>query len=90
MASKSAEYYRRNPEARAKKAVTDKKINARPEQIKKRVESNAKVRKYKRKNGCSPSSNGLDYDHAANKFISVKANRGRAGEGGRKYKRKQQ
>ncbi len=87
MASKSAEYYRRNPEARKKKAATDKKINARPEQIKKRVESNAKVRQYKRENGSSPSSKNLDYDHAANKFISVKANRGRAGEGGRKYKR---
>ena len=84
----SAEYYRKNPEARAKKAVTDKKINARPEQIKTRVESNAKVRQYKRKNGCSPASKNLDYDHAANKFISVKANRGKANEGGRKYKRK--
>ena len=84
---KSNDYYKSHPEARAKKAKVDKKINQRPEQIKKRVESNAKVRQYKRKNGCSPASKGLDYDHASNKMISVKANRGKANEGGRKYKR---
>jgi len=79
----STAYYRNNPAARAKKAATDKKINARPEQIKKRVESNGKVAQYKKKHGCKPSSKGMDYDHAKNKFVSVKANRGRKGEGGR-------
>lgn len=34
--SKSAKYYANNPAARRKKASTDKKINARPEQKKKR------------------------------------------------------
>jgi len=35
---RSAKYYRSNPEARRKKAATDKKVNARPEQRKKRSE----------------------------------------------------
>lgn len=41
----SADYYKNNPDARKKKAETDKKINARPEQVKKRVEANAARRK---------------------------------------------
>lgn len=45
--SSSTEYYRKNPKARKKKAVTDKKINARPEQVKKRVEANKARRKAK-------------------------------------------
>ena len=39
---KSAKYYRKNPKARKKKAATDKKINSRKSQIKKRVEANRK------------------------------------------------
>ena len=35
---RSTEYYRTHPEARKKKAETDKKINARPEQKAKRRE----------------------------------------------------
>ena len=35
---RSAKYYRSNPEARRKKAATDKKVNARPEQREKRSE----------------------------------------------------
>ena len=35
---RSAKYYRSNPEARRKKAATDKKVNARTEQRKKRSE----------------------------------------------------
>lgn len=81
--SKSAKYYAKNPEARKKKAATDKKINARPKQIKKRTESNkkraeAKKKGYKIKN--------MDYDHAVNRFVSSRVNRGRTGEGGRKKK----
>ena len=83
--SKSAKYYRDNPEARKKKAATDKKVNARPEQRKKRSESNT-ARARARKNGTNVR--GKDYDHATNSFVSSKANRGRKGEGGRKKKRK--
>lgn len=81
--SKSAKYYANNPAARKKKAATDKKINARPAQIKKRVESNAKVREAKKK---GISTKGKDYDHATNSFVKTSTNRGRAGEGGRKKK----
>ena len=46
---RSAKYYRENPEARAKKAATDKKINARPEQRAKRSELSIKRKKLKAK-----------------------------------------
>ena len=81
--SKSAQYYAKNPAARKRKGVTDKKINARPSQIKKRVESNAKVRDRKKS---GKSTKGMDYDHATNSFVKTSTNRGRAGEGGRKKK----
>lgn len=81
--SKSARYYAANPDARRKKAETDKKINERPNQIKKRTESNAKRREAKA-NG--QNVNGKDYDHSVNKFVKSSTNRGRAGEGGRKKK----
>jgi hypothetical protein len=81
--SKSAKYYASNPAARKKKAATDTKINARPEQKKKRAESNAKVRDRKKS---GKSTQGMDYDHATNSFVKTAANRGRAGEGGRKKK----
>lgn len=43
----STNYYRKNAAARKKKAATDKKINAKPEQVKKRVEANRARRKAK-------------------------------------------
>ena len=81
MPGKSASYYRKNPKARAKKAATDKKINKRPEQVKKRVEANRARRKAKA-NG--KNVKGKDYDHAVGKFVKTSTNRGRKGEGGRK------
>lgn len=79
--SRTAKYYRSNPTARKKKAATDKKINARPSQVKKRVESN-KARRDAEKRG--QNINGKDYDHAVGRFVKTKTNRGRAGEGGRR------
>ncbi len=79
----STAYYQNNPKARKKKQAYDKKLNSRKEQIKKRVESNRKVREYTKKNGHKPSSKGLDYDHKVNGFISVAANRGKKKEGNR-------
>ena len=79
----STEYYRKNAAARKKKAATDKKINSRPEQVKKRVESNAARRKAK---SAGKDIKGKDYDHAVGKFVKTSTNRGRAGEGGRKKK----
>lgn len=78
--SKSARYYANNPEARKKKAATDKKINARPEQKKKRVESN-KARRQAKKAG--KDVRGRDYDHAVGRFVKSSTNRGRRGEGNR-------
>tara|TARA_R110000796_G_scaffold14289_2_gene46610 strand:- start:3896 stop:4153 length:258 start_codon:yes stop_codon:yes gene_type:complete len=81
----STEYYRKNAAARKKKAATDKKINAKPAQIKKRVESNAARRKAK---AAGKDIKGKDYDHAVKKFVKTSTNRGRAGEGGRKKTKK--
>lgn len=81
MAARSTEYYRKNPDARKRKYRTDKKINARPEQKKKRVEANRARRRAKRK---GQNVKGKDYDHATKRFVSSKTNRGRKGEGGRK------
>lgn len=77
----STEYYRTHPAARRAKQRYDKKLNARPEQIKKRVESN-KARREAAKKGAKIK--GKDYDHSVNAFVSTKRNRGRAGEGGRR------
>lgn len=76
----SAEYYRKNKEAREKKAKYDSELNSRPEQIQKRVECN-KARRDAIKEG--KDIKGKDYDHKTKRFISVKANRGRKNEGGR-------
>lgn len=83
MTSKSAKYYRKNKSARDKKKVYDKTLNSRPEQIKKRVESNRARRKAK---AAGKDVKGKDYDHAVDKFVPTKVNRGRKGEGGRKKK----
>lgn len=82
--SKSAKYYRDNPGARKRKSATDKKINARKEQRKKRSQSNSKRRAARKK---GQNIKGKDYDHAVNRFVSSKKNRGRRGEGGRRKKK---
>lgn len=81
--SASAKYYASHPEARKKKAAYDTKLNQRPEQVKKRTESNKKVAEAKKK---GQNIQGKDYDHAVNRFVKSSTNRGRAGEGGRKKK----
>jgi len=81
----STAYYKKNAAARKKKAATDKKINARPEQKKKRAEANKKRREATKK---GKNIKGRDYDHATNRFVKSSTNRGRAGEGGRKKKKK--
>ena len=81
--SRSAKYYASNPKARKKKAATDKKINARPSQVKKRVEANKARRKAKK---ARKNIKGRDYDHKTRSFISSSKNRGKRGEGGRKKK----
>jgi len=83
--SSSAKYYRKNKSARDKKKAYDTELNSRPEQVKKRVESNRAVRKRK---DSGKSTKGLQYDHAVNAFVPSKVNQGRRGEGGRKKKYK--
>ena len=78
--SKSAKFYRENPESRKKKQAYDAKLNSKPSQIRKRVESNGKRREAKAK---GQDVRGKDYDHAVRRFVSVKTNRGRRGEGNR-------
>ena len=56
--SRSARYYRDNPDARRRKAKTDKKVNARPEQRKKRAE----LVKERRKRGIY-GKGGKDVSH---------------------------
>lgn len=61
--SKSAEYYRKNPKARAKKKKTDTKINKRPEQRKKRSELKTARNKLKKK---GVNLKGKDLAHTKN------------------------
>jgi hypothetical protein len=70
--SASAKYYASHPEARAKKAKTDKEINKRPEQVKKR-EANAKRREATAK---GQNIKGKDYSHGDKKFVDSSKNRG--------------
>ena len=71
--SRSAKYYRDNPEARKKKAATDKKINARPEQRKKRSELTTE----RRKRGID-GKGGDDLSHTSKGLVRkpVSVNRG--------------
>ena len=75
--SKTAKYYAKNPKARKKKAATDKKINARPEQKTKRAELGRKNYANDKKNGSS-SRKGKDYDHAVGRYVKSSTNRGRS------------
>jgi 23S rRNA-/tRNA-specific pseudouridylate synthase len=78
--SESALYYRRNKKARDKKKRYDAELNSSETQTTKRVESNRARRRAKRR---GQNVEGKDYDHAVDKFVSVKRNRGRRGEGNR-------
>jgi hypothetical protein len=60
--SRTTEFYRKNKKARVKKAATDKKINKRPDQIKKRSELSTARRRLKRK---GVNVKGKDIAHQA-------------------------
>ena len=72
--SKSAKYYRDNPEARRKKAAYDKKLNERPEQRKKRSELVQRNRDADKK---GVNRNGKDYDHGSKRYLDSSKNRGK-------------
>lgn len=71
----STEYYRKHPEARKKKAETDTKVNARPEQVKKRVEANKARREAK---AAGVNVKGKDASHTSKGIVFKKSsvNRG--------------
>jgi len=75
----STEYYRRNRRARERKKQYDRKLNKRPEQVRKRVEAN----RANRRAGTYGNGDKKDYDHKTRRFISQRRNRGRRGEGNR-------
>lgn len=77
--SKSAQYYRENPEARAVKKKKDTEINKRPEQVKKRVEANAARAKAKK---AGKNVEGKDASHTKNGIVFKKSsvNRGSKGD----------
>ncbi len=84
---RSAKYYRDNPDARRKKAATDKKVNARPEQRKKRVELK-KARAAAKKRGVNLA--GKDMSHTKSGRIvpeNSSRNRGRQGANGKSTKK---
>jgi hypothetical protein len=64
--SASAKYYRDNPAARRTKAATDKKVNARPEQKKKRSEAGS-ARYAAKKNGKNVT--GKDASHTSRGIV---------------------
>lgn len=70
----STEFYRKNPDAKAKKNAYNRKYNKKPSAIKKRSEANAANRKA----GTAGNGDKLDYDHKVKRMISQSTNRGRA------------
>tara|TARA_R110002167_G_scaffold331706_1_gene538379 strand:+ start:21292 stop:21600 length:309 start_codon:yes stop_codon:yes gene_type:complete len=75
--SRSAKYYRDNPEARKKKAATDKKINKRPAQKAKRRKLGTANYAHDKKHGKS-SREGKDLSHTKSglKYKDSSNNRG--------------
>lgn len=73
--SKTAKYYRDNPEARKKKSATDSKVNSRPSQKKKRAELGKKNREADKR---GVDRRDKDFDHAVGRYVKSSTNRGRA------------
>lgn len=68
---RSAEYYKKSPESRAKKKKYDKKYHSTEERKKYR----AFLNKMRRKAGRYGNGDGMDYDHDEKRFITAKRNR---------------
>jgi hypothetical protein len=77
---KTAQYYRDNPDARKKKAETDKEFNKKPEQIKKRTEL-----KQERRDRGVDGKGGKDMSHTKDgKIVAEDASKNRARNRGKK------
>lgn len=75
--SKSSEYYKSHPEARKKKAKTDKEINARPEQRSKRS-SLVKANREAQKKGTAKIGDKKDFSHTKNGLVQKPQSQNRA------------
>jgi hypothetical protein len=69
--SKSAEFYAKNPKAKAKKKAYDTEYHSTEERKKYRAELN----RIRRKAGKYGNGDGMDYDHTEGKFSPMKINR---------------
>lgn len=75
----SAKYYRDHPEARERKKATDKKVNARPEQRKKRSDLSTARRKAKKR---GVNLRGKDMSHTkSGRIVPENSSRNRARQG---------
>jgi hypothetical protein len=89
MASKSKEYYDKNPEAKAKKVQYQKELNKKPSEVKRRVELNAINRK-NHAAGKSKVGDGKDVSHTRSgktTLESASKNRARQGANGKSTKK---
>jgi len=80
MLSRTAKYYRDNPEARKKHRKTSAKAQKKKEAVKKRVECNA----YNRKNKKSKKGDKLDCSHRNGRLVLERQKSNRARGGGKK------
>lgn len=71
MASKSKEYYDKNPKAKKLKKKYDTEYHSTPERKKYRAYLNKKNRDA----GTYGNGDGMDYDHAERRFIKKERNR---------------
>lgn len=80
---KTSDYYKKNPDARKKKAAYDKKWNNENKSERDEYKRRHAKRRYEdEKNG--KDIKGKDYDESVGRYTSMRINRGRSGEGGRK------
>tara|TARA_B000000532_G_C18725606_1_gene344512 strand:- start:385 stop:624 length:240 start_codon:yes stop_codon:yes gene_type:complete len=78
---KTSEYYKKNPKARAKRLKQQKRYDAKPNQIKKRVELNRE----NRKRGTYGNGDGKDVSHKKDgSTVLEKASKNRARNRSRK------
>jgi hypothetical protein len=78
--SRTAKYYRDNPEARKKHRKTSARAQKKKEAVRKRVECN----KFNKKNGKSKKGDKLDCSHKGGRLVLESQKRNRARGGGKK------
>lgn len=87
--SKTAKYYRDNPEAAKKKVAYQKELNKKPSEVKRRVELN-KINRQNHAAGKSSVGDGKDVSHKKNGKTTLEkasSNRARNGSNGKTTKK---